>query len=186
LELAETTDQPVDMFSAMSLESFLSWVLNQPLGLMTLMSQESYWHESVITQVIFRYDRFQVELVILRGDSTWPGEHRHPDVDSVEVDLNNSVVFTKNGEKRNTPDFQVPVQIGQVTQYCNCVRLLPTDSHGICEVAPGGAAILSVQEWLNGVAPSSVGLNWDGVPVSFGHQNQLETIVGAKHVHSPS
>lgn len=168
----------------MSLEAFLHWFLNQPIGLVTLMSAESYWHESVITQTLFRHDRFQVELVLLRGNSEWPGEHRHPDVDSVEVDLNNSVVFTKNGEEKSTPEFQIPVPIGGITQLCNCVRLLPTDRHGIKKVGPGGAAIISVQEWQNGVKPSSVGLNWDGVPVSYGHQAQLETIPVAKHVHT--
>jgi hypothetical protein len=170
----------------LTLEQFLHWFLNEPIGLISVGSNACLWHESVITFNLFRYKRFQVELVLLRGSSEWPGEHRHPDVDSVEVDLNNSVVFIKNGERRHSPDFQVPVKInaGKLVQMCNCVRLLPTDLHGISKVRDRGAAILSVQEWLNGKEPMSVGLNWDGVPVSFGHKAQLETIPGAVHVNT--
>lgn len=174
------------MQPSFGLIDFLHWYLHQPLALTTVAPGGVLWHESVITTTLFRYHQFQVELVVLRGNSEWPGEHRHPDVDSVEVDLNNSVIFTKNGEKRSTPDFSVPVKLngGSLLTQCHCVRLLPTDLHGIAEVKPGGAMILSVQEWLNGVAPLSVGLNWDGIPVSYGHQAQLETIPGAKHVHT--
>jgi hypothetical protein len=41
------------------------------------------------------------------------------------------------------------------------VRIRPGVLHG-ANVGPKGAAFLSLQHWLEGVAPTSVGLDWEG------------------------
>jgi len=126
-----------------------------------------------MTMTLFRHPPYQVELVVLLPNSpAWPGEHRHPNVDSYEVAWYNSVDFTKNGELCNGPELVVPVQIGGVVDNRLCVRLLPTDWHGTTPLKKG-AALISVQKWLNGVTPTSVGLDWDGEPTTPGHKTIL-------------
>lgn len=165
-----------------TLEQFLEYFLSRPIGFVTMaqFSGEVRVHEKVTTYTLFRFPPFQVELVLLNPETEWPGEHRHPNVDTVEVDLNNAVVFTKNGEVRSNPDFTVPVEISPgLVVSCNCVRLLPTDLHGISKVSEKGAAILSVQKWLNDLHPTSIGLDWSGKPTCEGHAKQIAAEVGS-------
>lgn len=156
------------------LTRFLHWFLERPIALITLQYPNALIaHASVVTLTLFRSSEFQVELVILLpGAAAWPGEHRHPDVDSYEVAMFNCVDFTKNGVTCNGPEMLVPVQVTNegepVIQHCMCVRLRPTDFHGTVPLKEGGC-LLSVQRWLNGVVPTSVGKNWLGAPVTPGH-----------------
>lgn len=130
---------------------------------------------SVITTVLFRADPFQVELVIkLPGAPAWPGEHRHPNVDTFEVSWFNTVNLTKNGKVVTGPELIVPVKIsGDQFVEAECVRLLPTDWHGAGDQTEG-VVLLSVQHWLNGITPNSVGLDWVGNPATDGHAAILE------------
>ena len=123
-------------------------------------------HDLVTTMVLHRSHNFQAELVILHpSDKVWNGEHRHPNVDSIEVDLYDCCGLTRNGKVVETPDF---VLCGKP-----CVWLKPTDFHGITQKLSGDS-LLSVQMWLNGVRPTSVGFDWEGAPVSDGHKQQWE------------
>lgn len=164
------------------LTNFLFWFLDSPIGLIKPPDPVAgkacntlTVHESVLTLTLFRNPPFQVELVILLpGSPAWPGEHRHPNVDSYEVAWFNTVNFTKNGKVQNGPELIVPVRVAD-TQFtlCGAVRLLPTDFHGTNQLVEGGA-LISLQHWLNGVEPTSVGNDWIGAPTTPGHAKLLE------------
>lgn len=158
------------------LTKFLFWFLQEcPVGLIKPPEQPDTLtvHESVLTLTLFRAEPYQVELVMLLPNSPpWPGEHRHPNVDSYECAWFNSVDFTKNGKLCNGPELVVPVTVGKLTDLRCCVRLLPTDWHGTTPLK-AGACLISVQKWLNGVKPTSVGQDWDGQPVTRGHKQIL-------------
>jgi hypothetical protein len=162
------------------LTQFLYWWLHQPnaLTLVPLGDNGLIAHESVVTLTLFRAGEFQVELVMLLPNAKpWPGEHRHPDVDSYEVaiDTDNASSFTRNGKEVTMPDLVVPVEVapGEVKNML-CVRLTPDDWHGTKPLGAKGGVLFSVQRWLNGVKPTSVGKNWDGQPVVEGHKAILE------------
>lgn len=159
-----------------TLTNFLFWFLNSPVAVLqpSLLPKALTVHESVLTLTLFRSPPFQVELVVLLpGAAAWPGEHRHPNVDSYEVAWLNTSNFIKNGKAIGDPELWVPVQTspGRFTM-AGAVRLLPTDFHGI-PALPAGGALLSVQHWLNGVEPSSVGMDWIGEPTTPGHAKLL-------------
>lgn len=123
-------------------------------------------HESVTTMVIHRDRQFQTELVIGHPKAIkWDGEHRHPNVDSVEIALFNCINFTRNKLIVAVPDL--------VINGMACVNLKPTDWHGVPYMEEG-FSLLSVQMWLNNTIPSSVGLDWEGKPTSQGHAQQLK------------
>lgn len=134
-------------------------------------------HESVVTLTLFRVQQFQVELImLLPGAAAWPGEHCHPDVDSYEVaiDETNASSFTRNGVEVTEPDLIIAVDLAeggeQVWRHNLCVRLKPTDWHGTKPLGEKGGVLVSVQHWLNGVPPTTVGKNWKGEPVVAGHR----------------
>jgi hypothetical protein len=127
-------------------------------------------NESVTTIVLHRKGAFQTELIIMHpGAPKWPGEHRHPDVDTVEIEVVRFDWVSRNGEKLARPDF---VYNGRYL-----VHLGPDDYHAV-QAKPHGAALLSCQKWLNGVAPTSVGLNWEGAAVHPSHAQQQEKMKG--------
>lgn len=121
----------------------------------------------VTTISLHREGQFQTELVISHPETPeWPGEHRHPNVDSIEVEVFDCKGLTRNGEPVTKPDVRFEGR--------NLVHLLPTDFHG-SKAAKEGIALLSCQKWLNGVEPSSVGLDWIGEPVHENHENLIGT-----------
>lgn len=122
-------------------------------------------HETVTTIVLDRQGQFQVELVIIHPDApSWPGEHRHPHVDSIEIEVNDCKGVTRNGVLVDRPDW---VHNGRYL-----VHLAPTDFHGV-RSKPNGSSLLSVQKWI-GMSPSSVGMDWEGEPVHSSHAAQQE------------
>lgn len=119
---------------------------------------------SVTTIILHREGQFQTELVISHPGPEWPGEHCHPNVDSIEVEVFDCKGLTRNGEAITKPDA---VHNGRYL-----VHLAPTDYHGN-KANLNGISLLSCQKWLNGVDPSSVGLDWHGEPVHAAHANLI-------------
>ena len=126
---------------------------------------EFYDFGPILSQVIYRSDPWQVEFVILRHALGLPPQHRHPDVDTYDFGLGGErpPFFVGNESAVNLRDEIRPLY-----------RVASTDWHGIGEVPPRGACFLSLQEWKNDVAPSAVGLNWEGTPMSIKHKIMLQ------------
>lgn len=163
------------------LTKLLHWILSSPLGLITLAPTTGVVvldHSSVATACLFRSGPWQAELVLMKGGSPeWPGEHRHPNVDSYEVAISYPIPFIKNGKLLSGPELVVRVPgINDRHVDCNCVRLLPTDWHKAPVMPESGGVVLSVQRWLNDVEPTSVGLDWIGEPTTEGHRKQIEKV----------
>ena len=57
--------------------------------------------------------------------------------------------------------------------HYNVVRVLPESEHS-AKAGPTGGCFLSVQQWLNGVEPSAVGMDWKGgSSMGDGHDSQI-------------
>ena len=117
---------------------------------------------NIISICIYRDIPFQVELFIVPFAPSSFTEHIHPDVDVVEYALagynnlyiNDNLAFTKlNGMKWLSG-----------TEETSLIRIHPWDKHKGTANMP--YAFLSIQKWLHGVTPTSVGLNWSGTPAS--------------------
>jgi hypothetical protein len=97
--------------------------------------------------VLFREGQYQVQLFILQPYSIIM-PHVHPNVDSYEVFMGGDISFEVDGVVHN--------QI-EMLEY---IRVHPTSLHsGIA--GPRGGSFLSVQHWLNGEKPTTVGHDWD-------------------------
>lgn len=148
-----------------NLAAFARWFLAQPFGSLRPPRSLSLLYRTeggCVTSVVLHRDApYQVELFAGPGPGHFP-PHRHPSVDSFEVMLGGDIGFTLRG-KRLFSEQQLAAVADDGTSIVRgaMIRVRPGDLHG-AEIGPAGGAFLSIQRWLNGVQPTSVGLNWEG------------------------
>jgi hypothetical protein len=156
------------------LETIKTWYLESaPSVLLYPPCEKPLTHvEGVTGFVLFRKDQIQVQLFLVEPNTEIP-DHTHPNVDSYEVYLAGDLAFRLNGE------MVLPEQIrdmrnedGVSQSLYASVRVLPNAPHG-ATVGPRGGAFLSIQHWLNGVPPTSVGDDWDGKTMGPVHDSFL-------------
>ena len=116
----------------------------------------------VVGVTIYRDDPFQVQLFTCTPNGVIP-PHTHPNVDSYEVSLR-GMEFDLHGETV-LPLFWTMTPSGDKKSNLPCthyqvIRVLPHSLHGAKAHETGGC-FMSVQRWLNGVKPSSVGNDWE-------------------------
>jgi hypothetical protein len=109
--------------------------------------------------VLYRAECWQVQLFVIEPNSAVP-DHRHPNVDSYDVYLSGDIEFTLEGVNRhyNNVDISEAFFNGSNIYYGTSVRILPNAWHG--GNSHGGGSFLSIQQWLNGVVPTSIGDDW--------------------------
>ncbi|MGL5936903.1 MAG: hypothetical protein ACRCZI_14910 [Cetobacterium sp.] len=113
---------------------------------------------NIISFVIYRKDQYQVELFIVPSSPSSFTNHRHPDVDTYEFPLSGDNTLYFDGRPIYT-EAQINVWLSGLSKS-QPVHISPSQYHSGDARTP--YAFLSIQYWLNGVPPSSVGLNWDG------------------------
>lgn len=118
---------------------------------------------NIISLCLYRKDNFQVELFIVPGSNSSFTAHTHPDVDVMEFGLTGEAALFINGA-RSCSTETVHNWLDNVVDT-SPIRIRPTDVHYGYGITP--YAFLSIQVWLNGVKPTSVGLNWQGLPASL-------------------
>jgi hypothetical protein len=120
----------------------------------------------IATITLHRAPPFQAELVLVKPGGQGFPEHRHPNVDSVEIVLSGDIRFTRNGAPEPLCDgWPALVAEGRL----GLIGIPHTDWHGAA-VGPDGAAFISCQHWLNGVEPTTVGADWDGDALGPRHE----------------
>lgn len=148
-----------------SLSAFAKWFMAQPFGALRPPHHGVYLYETaggiVISAVLCRMPPYQVEFYAGPGPGHFP-EHRHPNVDSIEVHLSGEIGFTIRGQSIIPPDRLSEIAPDGASAFCGRrSRVRSIDPHG-ANVGSSGGSFLSIQRWLNGVTPTSVGLDWDG------------------------
>ena len=103
---------------------------------------------SITGCVLYRDGQYQVQLFIVQPNCIIE-PHIHPNVDSFEVYLSGDIEFSVGG-----------ITIDQTAMESQRVlRVLPDEFHG-GKFGERGGVFLSVQKWLDGYEPTSVGYNW--------------------------
>lgn len=154
------------------LSAFALWFLDQQF--MQLSPAGVYDFGDVRSVVLYRSGAFQAELFIVKPGGKFPDEHRHPNVDSYEVHVWGDIPLFVNGQ----PAAPIGLQCLD-GRTVDLTRVRETDWHG-AEVFVEGGAFLSLQYWLNGIEPTSVGLDWEGNPVSTVHELGLSKALKQK------
>ncbi len=155
------------------LTTFLEWWIDAGQRINTPLERSIHFVENLTSTCIYRHEPFQVELVTVKPNTYIP-PHTHPNVDSYEVALR-GIEFYSDGKTvlpmwfANQKDPNSNLSIA----HYNVVRVLPSSEHS-AKAGPEGGCFLSVQQWLNGVEPSAVGMDWKGgSSMGNGHDSQI-------------
>ena len=121
---------------------------------------------------LYRKDQFQVELYIIKPDSTAPS-HSHPNVDSVFVYLGGNLEFGKeDGTFDDLSMHQESKPNGVHKLFGVTAEAMDGSIHSVRAFKEGGA-FLSFEHWKDR-KPDSVIFNWQGAPDSDRHQQILD------------
>ena len=155
------------------LTTFLEWWIDAGQRINTPLERSIHFVENLTSTCIYRHEPFQVEFVTVKPGTYIP-PHTHPNVDSYEVALR-GIEFYSDGKTvlpmwfANQKDPNSNLSIA----HYNVVRVLPSSEHS-AKAGPEGGCFLSVQQWLNGVEPSAVGMDWKGgSSMGNGHDSQI-------------
>ena len=125
--------------------------------------------ENVTAILLYRRGQFQVQMFAVPEDTIIP-EHSHPNVDSFEVYVGGNIQLSIDGKHCYSPAilFENKGPLKLASRRGDRVRVRPNQVHGAV-IGEGGAVFLSVQHWLNGVAPHCVAADYDGVAMGEDH-----------------
>ena len=135
-----------------SLEDFYLYMMDQPLKLWSPVVNEFYNYGKVISTIDHRWKNFQVERFIIMPGVTTARHHTHPNVDSIELAIAGTLEFEVNGILSQEILTDMPLGARHAARVGNNMV------HAA--LAKNGGAFYSFQKWLNGVKPTSVGLDW--------------------------
>jgi hypothetical protein len=150
----------------MSLDEFAAgWLAAGPVR-PPLLAYEKAGGNAGIT--LYRDDRFQVQLWALPPASVVT-EHSHPEIDTCLVRVAGKIRLKINGN-------WIPLHAMGRTQWLGMrtwmMRVRPGDLHEVKVGRPGGS-FLAISERIDGHAPVSVHLNWQGAALDGAHQAAL-------------
>jgi hypothetical protein len=149
-----------------SLEHFARHFLTGRINWWAVPRQDAiHNYDSIVGIVLYRKDQYQVELFIVPYSPSSFTLHCHPDVDTYEFPLTGDNALYLDGELMFTTEQVRQWLQGQLRSQP--VHIAPDMWH--CGHGATPYAFLSIQHWLHGVQPTSVGLNWQGLPSSARH-----------------
>lgn len=145
-----------------TLDAFAQWFLDRAprFGVIPTYGAVTYI-EDVTAILWFRARQFQVQMFVVPPNYTIPA-HTHPNVDSYELYLGGDIAFTINGAfAESAAEAQAVGDFGEASQRGSLIRVRPDDPHG-GRFGPNGGVFMSLQHWLNGVAPHCVAADYTG------------------------
>ena len=144
------------------LEKYLKWVVNNlSICPWSILKNNLSFADGVIGFVVHREGQFQTQLFIVEPNVIIP-DHIHPNVDSFEVALHGATL-RHSGKIMITPKDD---------RAGSSIYVHRNDWHGGGGSDEGGC-FLSVQQWLNGVPPTSVGNDWGGDTMGSQHDSKI-------------
>lgn len=126
---------------------------------------------NIISFVLYRQGQYQIELFIAPFTPSSFTSHRHPNVNTFEFPLSgDNIVYFDGVPVHSKEEIDLWLSGGSNTQP---LHIPPSQYHSGTAYTP--SAFLSIQMWLDGVTPTSVGLNWEGEPSSVIHEKMLNS-----------
>lgn len=120
---------------------------------------------------LLRSGPYQVQLWIGEPNAAVE-DHKHPNVDTVQVYVSGQIYLKVNGIPITAPDVVKRGENGATNFNGRFTRIHPEDAHSFT-LGPLGGSWLTVEKWLNGVQPTSTELDWEGPPINDAHAEEL-------------
>lgn len=145
-----------------SVEEFAKWYEENGFPFRPPQNNAVFRTNNASALVLYREEQFQAELYIGDPNSVTP-EHSHPGVKSIIVFLSGEGNTTVNGNfvADPRPYFNKVNEDGTSVLFKQRVVVDPNDTHGLTTYSKG-FAFLSIEQWPEGVEPTSVTIRWEG------------------------
>lgn len=159
------------------LESFANWYYKNDENLHFVPLKGAVFSVSGAYGVtMYTSSEYQVQMWVVPPNFIIP-EHTHPNVDSFEVYVGGQIKFSHKGFwVVEDEDLKVPALHGLSRLRGQVIRVKPNDLHGGC-FGPSGGVFLSIQHWLNGVRPSCVSKDYDGIGIDENHKPDCGNVI---------
>lgn len=156
-----------------TLEQFAEWFLKT--GILARVPHDAPAHmlDGVTAVTLYRRAPFQVQMFVVPPSHIIP-EHTHPNVDSIEVYVGGDIRFSRAGKFLTDEQNHESTSSGVSLLRGFQVRVRPDDLHGGAFGTQGGV-FYSIQQWLNGVAPTCVASDYVGVVMGPQHLAAVRT-----------
>jgi hypothetical protein len=161
----------VALDASLTVEQFTSWWLkSRPIR--PPFVDGTFFTDLAASCILYRNGPFQVEMYVSKPDTeaTW---HSHPGVDSILLYLTGNLVFGKDGEYKDTDEWQKPHADAEDVHalFGQYDALHDNQLHNLKTKKEGGA-FLSFEKWHDKV-PNSVTVNWEGPPTGVLHKTVM-------------
>ena len=145
-----------------TLEEFVKWYEDAGFPFRPPQHNAIFRTNNASALVLYREGQYQAEMYIGDPNSVTP-EHSHPGVKSIIMFLSGEGNTTVNGEfvADPRPFFNKLNKDGTSVLFRQKVVVDPNDTHGLTTYSKG-FAFLSIEQWPEGVEPTSVTLHWEG------------------------
>jgi hypothetical protein len=158
-----------------TLEEFAAWYKTNEYPMRPPFEDPIYVTDNSYSYVLFRQGCFQAELYLVKPNSGSP-EHSHPGVENIILFLGGDPIPSYNGV--DTPIKKVPYAAPNGTMYGfgEMGPKITDDVTHALHTGAKGAAFLSLEKWPENVKPTSVVVNWKGLPLGDTHAPQIQAL----------
>jgi hypothetical protein len=142
-----------------TVEEFADWYKSNNYPIRPPFEDPIYVTDISYSYVLFREGQFQVELYLVRPNTSSP-EHSHPGVENI--------VLLWGGDIGDSENTIFPAVLGLQG---------PTIRNGSTHALYAGnkgCAVLSIEKWADGMKPTSVSINWVGDPCGDIHHRLIK------------
>lgn len=156
-----------------TLEEFVQWYEDSGFPIRPPQHNSIFRTNNASALVLYREGQFQAELYIADAGQDTP-EHSHPGVKSVIMYLAGEGNTTLNGKAVADPRpfFNATNADGTSVLFRKKLFVDPNSTHGLMTYS-NGFAFLSIEQWPDGIAPSSVTLHWKGETTGSVHDETI-------------
>lgn len=160
----------------MNLEQFSQWYINNNYPIRIPQDAKVYVTDYTFSIPIFRDGPFQVELYLVKGNTTSP-KHYH-NAEQISIFLGGLVNTRKGKDISEDPEWgsagsSNPTYSDFPSKDAGAVgKLLTTDTWHQIRTGNRGAVFLVIQHWDNSEITSAV-IDWKGEPIGPEHTNTI-------------
>jgi hypothetical protein len=157
------------------LEEFAAWYKANEYPVRPPFEDCVYVTDISYSYVLFRQGQFQAEIYLVKPNSGSP-EHSHPRVENIILFLGGDATPSHNGVDANIGAFLHAAPNGTSPIFgAMGPKITDACTHAL-RTGAKGAAFLSLEKWPEDVKPTSVVVNWKGLPVGDTHTPHIQSL----------
>jgi hypothetical protein len=158
-----------------TLEEFAAWYKENEYPVRPPFEDCVYITDNSYSYVLFRQGQFQAEVYLVKPNSGSP-EHSHPRVENIILFWGGDATPSYGGVPVKIGPFSRPAANGTSPAFGVMGPKITDEQTHALHTGPKGAAFLSLEKWPEDIKPTSVVVNWKGLPLGDAHAPQIQAL----------